>query len=198
MADKHHVMAASAMIESDVGEDQTTITAFLAGDEAAFTQLVLKYRKPVYAVAYRFTQNHAEADDLAQEAFLRAYQSLANFRGDSSFKTWILRIVSNLSLNHLKSGRVTKDSGAEPEEHNLSAEATGLDQILEDEERRALRHAIARLPPKQKETLMLKTFQDLTCEQVAEIMQCSVGTVKANLFNAVQKLKNMLSEARNG
>ncbi|MCB9399376.1 MAG: sigma-70 family RNA polymerase sigma factor [Acidobacteria bacterium] len=191
-------MAASTMVEPDVGEDQTHISAFLAGDEAAFNQLVLKYRKPVYAVAYRFTQNHEEADDLAQETFLRAYQSLVHFRGDSSLKTWLLRIVSNLSLNHLKSGRISKDSGGEPEEHALAADPTGLNQILEDEERLALRKAIAKLPPKQKETLMLKTFQDLTCEQVAEIMQCSIGTVKANLFNAVQKLKNMLGEARHG
>lgn len=180
------------MPESSVEEDHALVQAFGQGDETAFPRLVLKYRRQVYGLAYRFTRNHEEADDLAQETFLRAYTHLSSFRGESSFKTWLFRIVTNLSINLSQSSRLAKDSGEEPEEHHAQAEASALEDLLAQARSAALQRAIATLPPKQKETLLLKTYQDLTCEQVAEIMKCSVGTVKANLFNALKKLKQAL------
>lgn len=173
-------------------EDQSLVDWCLEGDETAFARLVTKYRKQAYAIAYRFTQNHEEADDLAQETFITVFRNLHTFRGESSFKTWLLRIATNLSINTKKSGRISKDSGAEPEDRPAGADEPALSHLLDQERKAALRQAITRLPPKQRETLLLKTYRQHTCEEVAEIMGCSVGTVKANVFNALKRLKQIL------
>ncbi|MBO1320176.1 RNA polymerase sigma factor [Acanthopleuribacter pedis] len=173
-------------------EDQALVQRFLDGEESAFTQITLKYRKQVYAVAYRFTRNHAEADDLTQETFIRAYNGLANFRQEASLKTWLLKICTNLSINLTRSGRVTKDSGDAVEDHDHGKGAVSEARLIQEQRHEELYAAINQLPPKQKETLLLKTFQDMTCEEVAKIMKCSPGTVKANVFNAVKKLRTLL------
>ena len=173
-------------------EDQLLIHSFLGGDEAAFSTLVEKYRRQVYAVAWRYTRNHEESDDLSQETFVKAYQHLKGFRKESSFKTWLLRITTNLSLNLIKSGRISKDSGEEIDEGLTHQESGALHGMLSGEREAMLQRAIAQLPPKQKQTLLLKTFRDLTCQEVATIMNCSVGTVKANVFNALKRLKSLL------
>jgi len=173
-------------------EDMDLISRFVTGDERAFSELVNKYRKQVYAVARRFTKNHEEADDLAQEAFVKAYKNLKSFRGESGFKTWLLRITTNLSINYTKSGRVSKDSGETPNEGEARNTAP-LDGMILNEQKGELRRAITRLPPKQQQTLLLKTYQNMTCEEVANIMNCSPGTVKANVFNALKRLKQILN-----
>lgn len=172
--------------------DRAIIARFLEGDEAAFTLLVNQYRRLVYAVTYRFTGNHEEADDLTQETFIKAYRKLKKFRGEAAFKTWLLRIATNLSINYTKSGRVTKDAGQRPEDLDPAHEPDGLEPMIESERKRQLRAAIYQLPPKQQQTLLLKTYQNMTCEEVATIMACSVGTVKANLFNATKNLRRIL------
>ncbi len=174
------------------GEDQALVQRFLDGEESAFTQITIKYRKQVYAVAFRFARNHAEADDLTQETFIRAYKGLANFRQEASLKTWLLRICTNLSINMKRSGRISKDSGDAVEDHDHGDQALSESRLLQQERHQELYRAIDKLPPKQKETLLLKTFQDMTCEEVAKIMKCSPGTVKANVFNAVKKLRSLL------
>jgi RNA polymerase sigma-70 factor (ECF subfamily) len=176
-------------------EDQVYIERFLAGDTAAFSHLMNKYRRVVFAVAFRYAGNQEEANDLAQEAFINAYKNLPRFRGEASFKTWLLRIVTNLSINLKKSGRMSKDSGQVPEDLDAGASPEALDRVMNSERNVQLYQAIAKLPPKQKQALMLKTFEDMTCEQVAEAMNCSIGTVKANVFQAVKKLKGFLAEA---
>lgn len=176
-------------------EDLLYIERFLAGDTTAFTPLMTKYRRLAYSVAYRYTGNHEEANDLVQEAFIKAYKSLNSFRRDAAFKTWLMRIVTNLSINQQKSGRVSKDSGHVPEDLDQGASPEAFEQIANQQRNAQLYEAIAKLPPKQKQALMLKTFEDMTCEQVAEVMDCSTGTVKANVFNAVKKLKGLMAEA---
>ena len=173
-------------------EDAVLIERFLAGDETAFTGLVNKYRKQVYAVAWRLVGNAQEADDLAQETFIKAYRNLNKFRGDAKFKTWLLRITTNAGINMKKSGRISKDSGEAPDDNLEAFSGSALEGLLDDERKLQLRQAINQLPPKQKQTLMLKTYKDMTCEEVASVMKCSPGTVKANIFNALKKLKTML------
>ncbi len=175
-------------------EDQHLIRRVLPGEQAAYTRLVNKYRQQVFAVAFRFTHNHQEADDLAQETFIKAYRNLHKFRHDATFKTWLLRITTNASINMTKSGRISKDSGEAPNENLLrTSEGSVLQQLMAGERKEKLRRAITKLPPKQKETLLLKTYKDLTCEEVAGLMNCSVGTVKANVFNALKRLKTILN-----
>jgi len=175
-------------------EDATLVARFLDGDEQAFTRLVTKYRRQVYAIAWRFTRSHEEADDLAQETFVKAYENLKSFRGESGFRTWLLRITTNLSINLKNSGRVTKDSGEAPEEQNLpGADTRPLEALIDQQDNRALYQAIATLPPKQKQTILLKTFREMSCKEVARIMGCSVGTVKANTFNALKRLEKIMN-----
>jgi len=195
MAFTQNWVQATSSIDGDaMREDTSIIEAILDGEESAYTQLVQKYRSMVYSLAYRYTHNHQEADDLTQETFIKAYQKLKTFRGDASFKTWIMRIATNLSINLKKSGRISKDSGQEPQDFFAASSCSQEARLLQSERNRELYAAIARLPPKQKETLMLKTFEQMTCKQVAEVMQCSVGTVKANVFNAVKRLRSLLVE----
>src|SRR5574342_52050 len=96
--------------------DEEIVRRFLGGETAAFDHLVLKYRKEIYRIAYRITGNHGEADDLAQETFCRAYEGLRGFRGEASLKTWLCRIVSNLSLNEARSARVARRDEATVED----------------------------------------------------------------------------------
>lgn len=179
--------------ESIQDEDQRYIQQFLDGDQVAFNTLVMKYRRQVYAVARRLTRSHEEADDLAQETFVKVYQNLGSFRQESSFRTWLLRITTNLALNVQKSGRISKDSGTEIDTEICDLNPHALQGILEAERQQELQRAIEQLPPKQRQTLLLKTYRDLTCEEVAKIMQCSIGTVKANVFNALKRLKTILA-----
>lgn len=180
--------------EQTANADQILIERCLEGEGSAFTELVNRYRRQVYAVAYRITGNHEEADDLTQESFIRAYRNLGKFRGEASFKNWLLRITTNLSINVKKSGRVSKDVGGEPEDGQLGSEEEPGHSLIEAENRKALHQAIGQLPNKQRQALILKTYEEMTCEQVAEVMKCSVGTVKANVFNALKKLKTIMSQ----
>ena len=183
-------VAASTIIQS---EDTDLVRRCLAGEDSAFTMLVTKYRRQVYAIAFRFTGNHEEADDLVQDTFIKAYQHLNGFRGEAAFKTWLFRITTNLSINANKSSRVSKDSGQEPDEHWRAQSPRPIQNLIDQQRQRELYQAIAQLPPKQKQTLMLKTFGHMTCEEVASIMKCSSGTVKANVFNALKRLKTILN-----
>lgn len=180
-------------LDASRGVDKRLIQRSLEGEQSAYTQLVNKYRRQVYAIAYRFAKNREEADDLAQDTFIKAYENLSGFRMESSFKTWLFRIATNLSINLTKSGRVSKDSGEIPDKHLFQGESNTLEGLLQDERTRALRTAIGELPPRQKQTLLLKTYRHMSCEEVARVMECSVGTVKANVFNALKRLRTILN-----
>jgi RNA polymerase sigma-70 factor (ECF subfamily) len=163
------------------------------GEDGAFDALVDRYKKDVYRLAYRFTGNAEDAHDLAQEAFLKAYLSLRDFRGDSAFRTWIYRIAMNLAINHVRSAAVTRRSDVPAEELDPGKSGKVLSSILSSELGDRLRQAVDGLPPRQRETLVLKVYHDLKYTEVAEIMGCSVGTAKANFFHAVQTLREVMS-----
>lgn len=93
----------------------------------------------------------------------------------------------------MKSGRMSKDSGEAPDDFHGHVDHSQLSLMLQDEKKAALRKAVAKLPPKQQKTLLLKTYNGMTCEEVARVMDCSVGTVKANVFNALKRLKTLLN-----
>lgn len=163
------------------------------GEEGAFDALVHRYKKDVYRLAYRFAGNAEDAHDLAQDAFLKAYLSLSDFRGDASFKTWIYRITMNLSINHVRSAAVSRKSDVPAEELDPAKSGKILSSILSSEMGDRLREAIDMLPPRQRETLVLKVYHDLKYTEIAEVMGCSVGTAKANFFHAVGHLRKALT-----
>jgi RNA polymerase sigma-70 factor (ECF subfamily) len=168
--------------------DLALIRRFQAGDERAFDPLVEAHRRDVYRLAYRLLGNHADADDLAQEAFLRAYRALRRFRGESAFRTWLTRIVLNLAADRRKQGTARRHVPLEevPEEELSSFPvAAEIGPIR----RETLHEAVRKLPPRQRETLILRIYQEMRFQEIAVVMGCTVGTAKANFFHALQGLK---------
>jgi RNA polymerase sigma-70 factor (ECF subfamily) len=170
-------------------DDREAIQACQRGEREAFDRLVERYQRDVYRLCFRYVNNHHDANDMAQEVFLKAYRAIAKFRGDSSFSTWLYRIAVNTCLNF----RAARKPPAEELSENVAdAGAPVLDRLERDERSQRVREAVARLPEKQRATLILKVYQDLTHEEVAGILGSSVGTVKANLFHALANLRKTL------
>lgn len=171
--------------------DAALVEAALAGVAEAFDVLVTRHRRAVYHVCYRFVNNHEDAADLTQDTFVRAWKALANFRGQARFSTWLHRIAVNVSLNKvsLKTPRAeTVDFDTMPD---TRAPAPG--QSLLTAERHALvRQAVAALPPRQRAVLILRTYHELSHQEVAELVGTSVGAVKANIFHALANLRKRL------
>lgn len=176
-------------------DDKDLIEAFRAGDESAFNELVSRHRRHVYLVARGVLRRHDQADEAAQEAFVKAYRSLGGFEGQSSFRTWIHRIARNAALDLLaREGtqhRVAEEAALEPDRQAGGPRA--LEELLADERRRELRRGIAELPERQRLTLTLRVQQGLKYSEIAEALDCPVGTAKANFHHAVKNLKKILS-----
>jgi RNA polymerase sigma-70 factor (ECF subfamily) len=178
--------AAASQLRSD---DRDAVEACRRGEKEAFDRLVTRYQRDVYRLCYRYVNNHHDANDLAQEAFLRAYRAIGKFRGDSAFSTWLYRIAVNACRNF----RAARKAEAEELSDSLADAARPVTESLEREEQsRKVREAVSRLPEKQRATLILKIYHDLTHDEVARILGSSVGTVKANLFHAVGNLRKLL------
>ena len=175
-------------------DDQQLVARSAAGEREAFDELVERHRRAVYQVCYRFVNNHEDASDLAQDAFVRAWKGLKNFKGQSALSTWLHRIAVNVCLN-----RVSANKAAPPTESVESAERfedlrlEGAQQAMLREERAiAVRKAIAELPKTQRATLILRTYHEMSHQQIADVLGSSVGAVKANFFHALANLKKNL------
>jgi RNA polymerase sigma-70 factor (ECF subfamily) len=172
-------------------DDRAAVSACQGGDREAFDRLVERYQRDVYRLCFRYVNNHQDANDLAQEAFLKAFKAIGRFRGDSAFSTWLYRIAVNACLS-FRSSR--KPEGDEVPDALPDGRPGALDGVIESERSRKVREAVGRLPAKQRATVILKIYQDLSHEEVAKAMGSSVGTVKANLFHALANLRKLLPE----
>ena len=153
--------------------------------------IVERHRRNVYQLCYRFVGNHEDASDLAQDVFVRAFKGLRNFKGDASLGTWLYRVGVNACLNRV----ALKRPQTEPIEAVQRAddrEEDPLERVMRGERAVVVRAAIQKLPPRQRATLMLRVYQELPHEQIAQILGSSVGAVKANLFHALGNLKRIL------
>ncbi|MBI3932240.1 MAG: sigma-70 family RNA polymerase sigma factor [Acidobacteria bacterium] len=182
--------AAVPSASSPGGEDEReTVLACQRGQREAFDRLVTRYQRDVYRLCYRYVNNHHDANDLAQDAFLRAYRAIGRFRGDSAFSTWLYRIAVNVCLNF----RAARKPAAEELPESLPDGVAPVAERMErEEESRRVREAVTRLPEKQRAALILKVYHDLTHDEVARILGCSVGTVKANVFHALANLRRLV------
>jgi RNA polymerase sigma-70 factor (ECF subfamily) len=174
-------------------DEREALEACRRGEREAFGLLVERYQREIYRLCYRYVGNHEDANDMAQEAFLKAWRALPSFRGDSAFSTWIYRIAVNTCLNFRSSRKPPTD---EPSEALPDLTTPSAPERLADRDReRQVRAAVARLPEKQRATLILKVYHELTHEEVARVLGSSVGTVKANLFHAMANLRRLVGEA---
>lgn len=173
--------------------DQELVRTCLGGDRGAFDVLVTRHQRQVYQLCYRFVGNHEDASELAQDAFVRAYRSLSSFKGDAAFTTWVHRIAVNVCLNRLS----RKTPPIEPlseVDHAAAAGERADDAVLREERAVRVRAAIAQLPSKQRATVILRAYQDLSHEEIASVLGSSVGAAKTNLFHALKRLRQMLAE----
>jgi RNA polymerase sigma-70 factor (ECF subfamily) len=172
--------------------DLALVKRVQAGDNAAFDLLVRKYQHRIGAVVYRFVPDHAECQDLTQDAFIRAYRALANFRGDAQFYTWLYRIAVNTAKNHLvamKRRPPTADIAAEDAEHfagagRLHDHDTPEHELLRGEIEQAVTDTVAALPDDLRQAITLREVDGLSYEEIAQLMQCPIGTVRSRIFRA--------------
>ncbi|HHZ17625.1 MAG TPA: sigma-70 family RNA polymerase sigma factor [Peptococcaceae bacterium] len=176
-----------------------------AGDLHAFEELVCRYERKIYTLAYRMTGNYHDANDLAQEAFLRAFQSIKGFRGDASFSTWLCRIATNVCRDELrKRYRVSLESleqevsfGDWEMKKQIPADVPGPAEIYEQQElQHELQDLINTLTPEFRMALILRDIQGLSYEEIAEQLECSLGTVKSRISRARNYLKEKILSAQ--
>lgn len=166
------------------------------GTPGAFDDLMALYQRDVYRIAYRLTGSAGEADDVAQETFVRAWKALPGFRGEASLRSWLLRIASNLSLNVVQSARVARRQPGGLESAAPAVPAQAESSLLARERQERLGPAIRALPDRQRMTLLLRIDQGLMFKEIAKMMGCTTGTAKANFHHAVAALKRSLEDLR--
>ena len=179
--------------ELRASDDRALIQAFLAGHRDAFDVIVERHRKQVYQLCYRFLGNHEDAADLTQDVFVRAFKGLHKFKGDSALGTWLYRVGVNACLNRVALKRPALET-IEPEEHVDQRNPDAHELVARGERAVVVRRAIAKLPPKQRATLVLRIYQDMSHEEIAGVLGSSVGAVKANFFHALGNLKRLLGQ----
>ena len=186
-------LALPALLEpvSDTSDpDRELAERFRSGDRGAFDLIVRKHQKGVWRVVRRYVKGDADAKDVTQQVFVRAFKGLAAFRGAASVRSWLYRIAINCALSWIRDHR--REQPAEIAEDSLTAMPTAPGRISDDQEGTRLRAAIAQLPPKQKLVLELRVFDDLSFKEVAELADCSENTAKVNFHYAVKKLRDIL------
>ncbi len=179
--------------------DEELVRLFQAGTggraerDAAFTELVTRYQKRIYLAARKMVHgNHDEADEIAQETFVKAYEALQNFRGESKLYTWLYRIMMNGVIQRSRKSKVRQfiglDNVQELAEEGIEPDAL----LLKSETTRLIEEAIETLPPKQQRVFMMRFYEELPYEDIAIIVGTSVGGLKANYFHAVRKIGEYL------
>jgi len=173
------------------------------GDLAAYDELIQRYQERIYATVYHMTSNHEDANDLAQDSFIKAFQAIKSFKGGSSFYTWLYRIAVNKTINHLKQRKNRQHFSLNDldfnTEHNpdlvaLISHKTPLRDAGLSELQKKLNEALLKLSESHRMVVVLHDVQGQSHEDIAEIMGCNIGTVRSRLFYARQQLQGYLAE----
>ena len=185
-------------------EDAELVNQCRDGDTAAFERLVTKYRRRAYAIVHAMVQNEQDARDLAQEGFVRAWGAIHQFKGRSSFYTWLYRIMRNVAVDYLRKKRICADGESYelitaadiiPEAQTApSASPLPANELQRKETQQQINDAIAQLPPAHRTVIVMKEFECLQYNEIAEILQCSIGTVMSRIYYARKKLQVLLRD----
>jgi len=177
--------------------DAELVVKAKAGNESAFRDLVVRYQKKIFYLAYRMTKDKDAADDLAQETFIRTYQALGRFKENYPFYTYIYRICMNLSINYHRRQKLTLyESRTENWEEILEQQGIFAESISDKEEKvlRKLEAEIDRLAPEYKAVVVLKFYENLSCGEIAKALEIPLGTVLSRLSRARQRLAKAMEK----
>lgn len=180
--------------------DQLLVERVQQGDRTAFDMLVQKYQHKIVKLVSRYVYEPAEAQDIAQETFIKAYRALPKFRGESAFYTWLYRIAINTAKNHLVAeGRRPVDQQVDlqdPEQYDMNARLKNVDtpesMLLTDEIQATVEGAIQELPEELRTAIVLRELEGMSYEEIAAAMDCPVGTVRSRIFRAREAIANRL------
>jgi RNA polymerase sigma factor RpoE len=203
MIDSPTLMVRDEAPPAPVADDRQLVRRAQAGDFSAFDLLIQKYQERVYNTIYHMTSNHEDANDLTQEAFIKAYKAINSFKGDSSFFTWIYRIAVNKTINFLKTRKnrihlslndLDFNAEHDPEIVAFVSENTPRRDLNLSELQEKLNEAMQKLSDTHRLVVTLHDVQGLSHEEISRIMDCNTGTVRSRLFYARQQLQGFLSD----
>lgn len=180
--------------------DQELVQRVQAGDKHAFDVLIMKYQQRIVNVITGFVHDPVEAQDVAQETFIKAYRAIPNFRGDSAFYTWLYRIAINTSKNHLTSrARRPPASDVDAAEATTVYDAPELKEfetpessLVSDELEQAIHEAISELQEDTATAIKLREFEGMSYEEISEAMECPIGTVRSRIFRAREAIEQRI------
>jgi RNA polymerase sigma-70 factor (ECF subfamily) len=179
-----------------INEDQKLIDTINKGDTKAYTQLVNRYKDLVYTLALRMVRNREEAEEVAQDTFIKVFKSLDRFKGDSKFSTWIYKVTYNACLDRIKKNKKHLNEVAIDEFtfNKLETIDNALDNLIKEEKNRLIKNCINKLPEDSSALLTLFYFEDLSLEEISKIINIEANTVKVKLFRARKKLAVILEQ----
>ena len=190
----------------DAATEKIVLALIRAGDEASFETLVRAHSSRIISLAWRLVGNREDAEDIAQEAFIRLHQSLASFRGDSSVSTWLYRTVTRLTIDHQRRQKLKQkifffrrvDAEHDPYELAADPAASPGEQYLAGEAGRRLSSAVDKLSARQRAVFTLRHHEDLPLKEIAAVLKLEEGTVKTHLHRAVRILRKELKDLQGG
>ena len=194
---------AEHVVDLAEASDETLVARVQDGDMGAFDYLVQRYKERLYATVYHMTGNHADANDLVQDAFIKAFTSIRGFKRESSFYTWIYRITINRTLNHLKRGKnrqqfslddIDSHIQSDPDFVELMSHVTPRREVALTELQEKLNDALQKLSEDHRAVVVMHDVQGLTHADIGKALHCSEGTVRSRLFYARQQLQGLLAD----
>jgi RNA polymerase sigma factor (sigma-70 family) len=177
-------------------QDSELVLQFQNGDESAFNRLVLKYQERMFKLAYKMIRNLEDAKDLTQEVFVKAYRGLKNFKGESSFSTWLYQIGVNSAINYCNSKKWRNLISIFQIQEPAAVWGNPVQDMKLDEMSRTVDSAILSLPPQQRAVFVLRHYDELPYQEIAKLTGRTEGALKANYFQAVKKLQKKLAHFR--
>jgi len=183
-------------------EDRALIQAALNGDEKAYETLLSKYKNLVYTIMIKMVRNPQEAEDLTQEAFMKAFNSLASFNEEFAFSTWLMKIATNNCIDFLRKKKLRTYSIHEPIQYKdekieidmADTEPSPEKSLLQEERKKVLENAVKELPERYRYVIILRHKDEKSYEEIAEILNLPLGTVKAQIFRAREMLNKKLKQ----